>query len=168
MHEHWFQLMKLFWTNVAWEVDRSWSFKTWHEWSQGKKQLGTTVIRSNTKSQTSTEASCRNVQEIAMNVSLLTILGTGCTLGGLFSIQFSILHWNWALMNRYLCSSIGLMVHLMHSPLRCSPGRLCLVPAPPQGSCLREQIGDPDRDLQGSVPQPLGLGATKKKMVKKN
>lgn len=41
------------------------------------------------------------------------------------------------------------------------------MPAPPRGSCLREQIGDPDRDLQDSVPQPLGLGATKKKMLKK-
>ena len=58
----------------------------------GKMQLGTTVIGSNTKSQTSTEAGCRNVQAIAMNVSLLTTLSTGCTPGALFSIQFSILH----------------------------------------------------------------------------
>lgn len=56
------------------------------------------------------------------------------------------------------------------SPLRYSPGRLCprLVPASPQGYCLRVQMGDLDGDLWESGPRLLGLDATKKKTVKQN
>lgn len=41
-------------------------------------------------------------------------------------------------------------------------------PASPWGYCLRVQVGDLNRDFLESGPQPLGLDATKKKVVNQN
>lgn len=41
-------------------------------------------------------------------------------------------------------------------------------PASPWGYCPRVQVGDLNRDFLESGPQPLGLDATKKKVVNQN